>query len=332
MTDEIKSPGSLLADEMYATPAVDPVNGAKDPALLVEPDPAVETDPVIEPDDDAPEIKAEDENNEDEGVDIHTFEELAEHLETDTDFLRGLSVTEKVNGKQIEVPIAEALATHRKVKAADSYLSEAKDKAKTIVDEVAQQKERYAESIAEFAVLIQSVEQELEGDIKKTDWAGLRKDDPAEYSAKTLEVKERRDRLLGMRQQAAQTYQQLVAQSTEKEEQQKIESLPQEQEALLSRIPEWSDESKAAKEQTEVVSYLTADGFSEQEIGVASFNGKLLAMAIKAMRYDNSKDKSQAAKKKVVKIPKVLKPGSKSSDAKPNASGDDPVSILYGSS
>jgi hypothetical protein len=50
------------------------------------------------------------------------------------------------------------------------------------------------------------------------------------------------------------------------------------------------------------------------------------------MRYDASKQKLATVKKKVVKIPKVLKPGPKpAATPKPNgAAKADPVSILYG--
>ncbi len=93
-----------------------------------------------------------------------------------------------------------------------------------------------------------------------------------------------------------------------------------------------ADDKKSTKERNELVKYLTDDGYSEQDIKIASYNGKLLSMAVKAMRYDQTKTKSQAALKKVVKVPRIMKPGAKAPAPKPNGKGEDRVSLLYGPS
>ena len=88
---------------------------------------------------------------------------------------------------------------------------------------------------------------------------------------------------------------------------------------------------KAEKEVQEVLEYLRKDGFSDEHIKTASWNGRLMALATKAHRYDQMKSKSQAAKKKVTKIPKVLKPGSqKPSKSNATTGKKDRVEILYG--
>jgi hypothetical protein len=109
--------------------------------------------------------------------------------------------------------------------------------------------------------------------------------------------------------------------------------LPQEREKLLARIPEWSDGGKAKVEQKEVFEYLTNEGYQQHEIVALIHSGPALAMAVKAMRYDAAKSKSQTIKQKLVTIPKkVLKPGPKpAAAAKPNgADFADTVSVLYG--
>ncbi len=117
-----------------------------------------------------------------------------------------------------------------------------------------------------------------------------------------------------------------------KQAQQMQEALPKEREMLLSRVPEWSDEKAAETETAELVNYLTADGFSADDINVASHNGRLLAMAVKAMRYDSAKSKSTAIKKKLVKIPpKILKPGASQGASNASEQPKDRAEIMYGS-
>src|SRR5690606_29754302 len=266
-----------------------------------------------------------------EEVEITTVEELAEHFQIDPEWIQNLKITQKVNGQPVEFSIAEALATHRKVAAADSYLAEAKQKAKAIEEEARQKEQAVVSTLAAFSKLVESVEAELDKDIKNIDWNRLREDDPAEYAAQKAGIKEGRRRLDKM-QQAAASYQETLRKAAEAQQKLLQERLPQEQQIFLERVPEWLDSEKKTQERDELVKYLSEEGFSEHDIQVAAFNGRLLALAVKAMRYDKAKTRSEAAKKKVVKVPKVMKPGSKSKPApKPNGvEKKDAVSILYG--
>lgn len=277
----------------------------------------------------APQEAAPEEGSEEqvEEVEITTVEELAEHFQIDPEWIQNLKITQKVNGQPVEFSISEALATHMKVAAADSYLAEAKQKAKAIEEEARQKGQAVVSTLATFSKLVESVEAELDKDIKNIDWNRLREDDPAEYAAKKADIKERRERLDKMKQEAEASYQELLRQAAEAQERLREERLPQERQIFLERVPDWNPQ-----ERDELVKYLSEEGFSEHDIQVFAFNGRLLALAVKAMRNDKAKTRSEAAKKKVVKIPKVMKPGSKSKPT-PKANGvekQDAVSILYG--
>jgi hypothetical protein len=293
-----KSPGALLADNFY---------GSSDP----QPEPAMEPAPAEEVIDDAVQLSEEgqeeqaeetsedvapDQQAEDEGFEVTTVEQLAEHLETDADWLQGLEITQKVNGKEVPVKIADALATHRKVKAGDAYLADAKGRAKGILEDLNSQQEQLNTAIVTAGTLIKAVEDQIEEDVNSVDWAKLRQQDPAEYSVKAA----------------------------------RMASLPREQEILVEKIPEWGDQEVASREKEDLVNYLTNEGFDQPEIEFLSYNGKALAVMIKAMRYDKSKGKADVAKKKVRKIPKVLKPGPDHGEQPSKPKTDDPVSILYG--
>lgn len=317
------SPGTDLANQMYPDPVVEtPV--VETPVEI----PEVETPEAETPEGETPvELVAEPEVENDE-IEVKSIEELAEHFEVDPEWIQGLEITQKVNGKDVPVLLADALSTHRKVKAGDTYLSEAKDKAKHILAEVSAEKEQLAGSVAQFSTLVKNIEDEINADTKNIDWQALRKQDPAEYSAKKEDIKERRERVEAMKLNAANTLKQAVSQAQLKGQQARLGRLPAEEALFLDRIPEWKDEEKSTKEHGELIQYLTTEGFSTEEIEIASFNGKVLAMVVKAMRYDQSKSKSKAIEKKVRTIPKVLKPG-KTEKTKPNVSTDR-VDILYG--
>lgn len=332
---EVRSPGSLLAEGLYAepqSPEQSPAPAADVPDKPVEDpeNPEVKTEGVEAQEDDPEKKAAADGGEGEEEQEIRTIEELSEHFELDPEWLQGLSIKQKVNGKDVEVSLSDALSTHRKVKAADTYLSEAKEKAKAIAGEAGQQKEQLVGAVSAFSTLINEVEAELERDVKATDWAKLREEDPAEFAVRKDEVRERRARVDDLKQRAAASYADLAKNSKQKMSQAMEERLPSEREALLERVPDWGDEQKATAERTELVNYLKSDGFTAEELEVAGYNGKVLALAIKAMRYDKVKSKSNAASKKVNKVPKILKPAPTQTDKSDQKPGKDRVGILYG--
>src|SRR5690606_2054206 len=214
-----------------------------------------------------------------EEVEITTVEELAEHFQIDPEWIQNLKITQKVNGQPVEFSIAEALATHRKVAAADSYLAEAKQKAKAIEEEARQKEQAVVSTLASFSKLVESVEAELDKDIKNIDWNRLREDDPAEYAAKKADIKERRERLDKMKQEAVASYQETLRKAAEAQQKLREERLPQERQIFLERVPDWNPQ-----ERDELVKYLFEEGFSEHDIQVADFNGRLLAAFVKAWR------------------------------------------------
>lgn len=314
---------SIYGPSKPAASAPDPTpEPVSDPAPA-DPVPEPAADPAAPADPNAPVV---------EEVELSSLSELAEHFELDPEWLKTLKVSEKVNGAEVQFSIADALATHRKVQAADAHLADAKNRSKALLDEAVQQKEAWATSVATVNKLLQSLEVEVNRDSRSVDMEKLRREDPAEWAARQKEIDDRRTRLNALKNEAQQGIQAAVQKTATEQAQALNQRLPQERQVLIERVPEWADEAKAGAERQEVATYLANEGFSPQDIRGIAYNGRAMAMAVKAMRYDQGKDKLEITKKKVVKIPKVLKPGPKPAAAKPNgAAKTDPASILYGS-
>lgn len=334
--DSFPTPTSLLADKFYGAAPKNPT-----PEVGAEP-PKEPVEVVLQPEDDevTPEAGVEPEapqeatetvsEGQSDEMELQTFEQLAEHLEADPEYLQNLTIIQKVNGESRQVKLSDALTTYRKVEAADSYLSEAKVKAKAIVSEVREQKEALGESIAVVSSVLQSFDEAIDRDMKSTNWAQLRADDPAEYTARRQDIEDRRKEQDARKQSVVAKYRETLAQVQAREDAARTARLPDEYKKLIELVPEWATEEKAALERPEVQKYMQGLGFDDTEIQSASFRGPYLALAIKAMRYDNAKGKSQAAKKKVILIPKVIKPGKKpdAKETKPDSS--DRTKTLYG--
>jgi len=326
--ETVQSPGAMLADEMYAKPETpEPETQQVDKEVPAPVDEQVDVKPE-ETEEQVDETPAE-EISEDE-VEVTSIEQLAEHLETDKDWLLGLKTTQKVNGKEIEISVADALSNTRMQVAGDEYLADAKAKAKQIIETNTQSQQDMLATGATVAALLQQAESLVDSGMKEEDWARLRREDPAEYSAKKEEVREKRAAIENMKAQAREVLSKVGEATTQREEAMLTERLPAEQQKFLEMVPEWNDPDVVAKESEELSNYFTANNLSADEVKMVSYNATYLNMARNSMLFERSKGKIDVAKKKVTKIPKVLKPGKAAEDTKPKVDSNDPVSILYG--
>lgn len=239
---------------------------------------------------------------------ISSFSELAEHLETDSDWLESLTVKTKVNGEDGEVSIGQMKASYQMQEAVQKSL----DEAKAIKQEAKAKAEQFQETIQEklaiAASLIEGEKNQLAQEESAVNWDQLKRIDPAEYSAKKLDFQERKAALEAKIQNAAKTYQESIAQNQEKLQQEQQQYIQREQEALYKAIPEWKDETKAKAEKSALSEYLVAQGMTGEEVGSVT-DHRLVLIARKAMLYDQAQQKSEPQKKRLLTIPKVLKPG-----------------------
>ena len=214
----------------------------------------------------------------------------------------------KVDGESVKTSAADLLSNHQMYTAADKRLADAKEKASKIAEEVSAKAEQVNHQYVAAGEIINQAEALLNKDYEKIDWDELKTLDPAEYSAKKIEYSERREEINKMRQEAVTNYEQVKAQQEQEAQAQFQEYLVEEQKALLTKLPECANEAKATEEKSQIADYLLREGFSEGDIGNAS-DHRLIVMDRKAMLYDQGKANTNAKEKKIVKIPKVMKPG-----------------------
>lgn len=239
---------------------------------------------------------------------IQSLSELTEAQEWDPEWVNTLRVPVKVDGADTDASIEDLVRSYQTQEAANARLEQskaAKEEARQLREAVATKAQ---ENVAVFGKLIQAAEQKLAGDAQSADMESLRQNDPAEWAAKTQEFQQRAADLQGLRAQALAEYQKAVAETQQQTQVQHQERLRVEQAALLEALPTWSDPEVAQAEQQALVSHLTARGFAEEDVLGAS-DHRLILLALDAMKYRESQKATDAARKKVARVPKVLKPG-----------------------
>ncbi len=255
---------------------------------------------------------------------IQSWNELVEAQGWDPEWASGLKVPVKIDGQDGEATFEDLVRSYQTQTAAEKRLEEAKAKSKQINEQVQQKADELNGSFQQVGALITRAESMLDSEMNGVDWQKLRVDDPSEYAAKKQEIAERREEIEKMKREAYQSYQQASQQQEQEAQQKRMEQLQVEQEALLQKLPDWKDPEKAQAEKTKLVGYLTTQGFDENDVMGAS-DHRLIVLARKAMLYDESQGKSDAARKKVQKVPKVLKPGAPKSNEQQQKESEDKV-------
>lgn len=217
-------------------------------------------------------------------------------------------INKKVDGNVSKAKVSDLLKIEQTWEAAEKRLEDAKNKAKTIQQEASQKLEQVNAQFAVAAKLIESVESAIDEDAKGVNWAKLREDDPAEYSAKQLDLSKRREKVEKMKKDALDQYQASVRENKEQFEAAAKQYLQAEQQKLMEKLPEWQDETVSRAEKGKISEYLMREGFTQEDIASAS-DHRLILIARKAMLYDQGQQKNEVAKKKILKVPKVMKPG-----------------------
>jgi hypothetical protein len=290
---------------------------AEKPEAAPEPESEVETVPEAEAD-----------NEEDGGGEvIASSADLLKHLEADPEWFDALKVPVKVDGKQSEVTIRDLVKNYQIGAAAEHRLEEAKAKAASVASEIAARKQELENQFAVAAALIKKAEEEIDRDVAGINWAQLREEDPANYAARKADIEERRRNVDKLKSDAIAAWQQQSKQAQEESARLLAEKLAEEHEALLAAIPAWKDEATRKNEKAALAKYLMENYRFSQEDIASAVDHRLVVLAHKARLYDESQSKIDTAKKRVSKVPKVLKTASAPETAPVKR---DPVAILYG--
>lgn len=215
------------------------------------------------------------------------------------------TVTVKIDGKEVEVKLSELKNGYQRQADYTRKTMETAEQRKAAEAEVSrarQERETYAQNLHKIGA---ALEVALTEQNKQTNWEELSRSDPAEY-VRQLHLAQSRQAQL---QQIAAERQRVASQEQAEQQAAFHNHLQSQHQALLDKLPEWRDESKAKAEKVALREYLQNEGFESQLIDNLA-DARLVVLARKAMLHDQIMSKAQAATKKVATLPtKVERPG-----------------------
>lgn len=299
--------GHTYFGEVQEAPPTPPPeeSAAESPAAAEE---QITTEGPAEEVQEAQEAPQEAEAPEPEGTPIQTVQELIETSEFDPEWFNSLEVDVKVNGESSRAKLSDVVKSYQLSSAAEKRLDEAKEKAKTQNQVLAQKQQDLENAIQVATGVLQRQKAAIENEEKSVNWAELRANDPAEWSARQTEFAQRKQAVDSEASQILGAVQQQQLKTSQESMQTQQARLQAEANSLLEKLPEWADAEVAEKEKSRVSDYLVSLNYAPEEVAQAS-DHRMVIMARKAMLYDEMKSSAQPAKKKLMKVPKTLKPG-----------------------
>ena len=313
--NEVEHYGTVksAADKIYSLlekedgePSVEPEEPVKDAA---HPEPEAQSEPKQQQAEEQveEEVEAAPEPTEDESEPVTHFNELADHLNVEEDFLLGLEIPTKVNGEERSATIKDLIAHYQKGESADLKLMDLAENRKKMESEQSQINEKLQQEWGQIQALRSEYEALLTGNSEQ-DLEVLRHSDPAEYAARRADLQYQREKANELRQKTEQFNNQKTLENYAR-------NVEIEKAKLPVVIPEWSDEKTAKEEMTGVRKFLLERGFHDYEID-GRMNGdkiehyglvdsRLVALARDAYLYRQAKQTSEPKKTRLKSLPKV---------------------------
>jgi hypothetical protein len=213
--------------------------------------------------------------------------------------------TVKVDGKEVEVNLEEALKGYQRQEAFTKRSMELAEQRKAFAAEAAETKQ-LRDAYAQQLELLQAQLQQTNL-TEEPDWTALKNEGYSTddiFFAKTEWDKQQKQAY-----QVAAERQKIAQQQAQEQEAQLKQHLQNQRVEMLERIPEWRNDETREFERKEVIKYAQKRvGFSEEEISSAS-DARAIELLYKAWKWDNLMEKKPTTKKRTRQAPKMAKAG-----------------------
>ena len=221
----------------------------------------------------------------------------------------------KVDGQESDATLQDALKRYQQdanLTNRGKKLAEAEKQLQQHLEQMTQQTSQFAQ---QAAIRLESINAQFETELGAIDWAKLKEEDPATWSAKKVEMDQRKRQLDELTRQTLMELDQAEQQTNMEKARLLQAKLAKEQQSMHEGFKALGVKVDPEIEKG-VVSYLNQHFTEEQlnQIAPVMPLDKLSLMAYKAMQFE--KGKANVESKKVKKVPKVLKSGAKPSPAK----------------
>lgn len=288
-----------------------------------EPEEAAETEEVdedveVESEDETRETdeseESEEQEPEEDDSETLRFENVAELAEatglTLDEFMENIKITRKIDGVEEEVTLAELRSGNQRDADYRKKTTELADNRRNFEAEVSQAKENLGKQYQEAAEMAQILQDQLTQEFQSIDWNALELEDKNEWLFQRQRLGERYNQAEELKKQASERIAEHQKQLQAQREANENKLREEHGRRLLEVIPEWSDVEVWKSDDKQLREFLAGYGISSQEID-GFYDSRLIHLARDAMKNKGQTANIDIAKKRVKKLPKLIKPGAK---------------------
>lgn len=210
--------------------------------------------------------------------------------------------TVKIDGKEEQVTLKEALAGYQRQKDYTQSKMQLAELEKARNDEIVAARN----SRLHYESLVKHIGDRLDGvqELSAQEWADLRARDEIEYATKWAERQQR----LEQRALLKAEQDQLAKQSEIETQAALAEYVADQRGKLLERIPAWKDEKRRESELAKAVAHAREEGFTEEEIANA-YDSRMVKLLNDSRILKEIRAKQAAVRTQVEKAPAMAAPG-----------------------
>jgi len=216
-------------------------------------------------------------------------------------------VKTKIDGVDGQAKFSDLLKSYQLEGHLNKQSTELAETQKALQSKLAESDGQLAQKVQQLEDLSQLAYNQLLTEYNSINWAELRADDPAEWSAKQTDYQNRQTEIANLYQKAQDQRGELTATDAISQDR-----LTEESTKLVQAFPTWTDQSVLQKEWSEIGKYAVSQGMSDSDYA-NTIDSSLIVMMNKAKQFDALQKESTSVTKRVRKAPKIAAPGSTAS-------------------
>jgi hypothetical protein len=216
----------------------------------------------------------------------------------------------KVDGKEEYVPAEQLVSSYQLEKHIRNKSKEDADKRRQFDEYSTQEQQKLANLMLDASGLVNALEQQIVGSYTQADLDRLRRENPAEWSAKNMELQQKVQQLESFKQKIRQGFQARTQEQQQRQQQTLEQYVTKQIEILHENVPEWREPEKFNQDNQAMAAFVQQYGFTEDEYRNVN-DARMLMLIRDALKGKAVTNVSKSTKKKLKSLPKIVKSGTR---------------------
>ena len=234
------------------------------------------------------------------------------------DFMSTIKLTTKVNGEEAEKSISELVKGYQLESGFTQKNQAFIEKQKQDEADLVAARAEITANMKKTGHAFQMAQNQLTHEFNAINWNELKSTDPTQFMLKRQQFGERQASMNQQIEQATRQAQEFTTQQNELTEQNRATNIQKQTDLLLEAVPEWKDAKTRTEGEKDITEHLLSRGFTSADADLF-IDHRLTLLVRDAMKSSKVSTAVEIAKKKVNKIPKLVKGNARQNQNSSNA-------------